>query len=74
MDKETMTSLDLIERIFEEEEFTLEFQLVPGLLEYTNNFVIGHSRTAFEDYPELLWKRWLVRLWLRDRGRRAYVG
>lgn len=74
MDRETAASLDLIEETFDNEEFTIEFGLTPGMLEYTNNLVIGHSRTAFEDYPEPTRKRWLVRLWLRDRGRKAYTG
>jgi len=32
------------------------------------------SRTEFEDHPEPDRRRHLVRLWLRDHGRRAYTG
>jgi alpha-ketoglutarate-dependent taurine dioxygenase len=74
MDKETVTSLDLVEEIFEQDMFSVEFQLEPGVLEFTNNLLIGHSRTAFDDYPEPARKRWLIRLWLRQVGRQAYSG
>jgi hypothetical protein len=74
MDETTAASLDLMDAIFAEEKFAVQFQLMAGMLEYTNNFVIGHSRTSFDDYPEPALMRWLVRLWLRDHGRRAYAG
>ncbi len=74
MDEETVASLDLLEEIFEQDVFSLEFRLEPGMLEFTNNLIIGHSRTAFDDYQEPARKRWLVRLWLRDVGHRAYSG
>ncbi len=74
MDEETAASLDLVEGIFEQDVFPLEFRLEPGMLEFTNNLIIGHSRTAFDDYQEPTRKRWLVRLWLRDVGHRSYSG
>ncbi len=53
---------------------TFDFDLEPGQLQFVNNRAIGHSRTAFEDHPEPERRRHLVRLWLRDHGRRAYPG
>ena len=38
------------------------------------NRALGHSRTAYVDYPEPNRRRHLVRLWMRDHGRRAYPG
>ena len=39
-----------------------------------DNRALGHKRTSFRDWPEAEHKRLLVRLWLRDRGSRAYNG
>ena len=39
-----------------------------------DNVRLGHRRTGFKDYPEEDRKRHLVRLWLRERGRRFYNG
>ena len=60
--------------IFEDEALSVDFDLEPGQMQFVDNRALGHSRTAFVDYPEPAQKRHLVRLWLRDRGRRAYPG
>jgi hypothetical protein len=60
--------------MFADPALTVEFELEPGQLQFVNNRAIGHSRTAFEDFPEPARRRHLVRLWLRDHGRRAYPG
>ncbi|MBI3513825.1 MAG: TauD/TfdA family dioxygenase [Proteobacteria bacterium] len=60
--------------MFADPALTIEFDLAPGHLQFVNNRAIGHSRTAFEDFPEPERRRHLVRLWLRDHGRRAYPG
>ena len=74
MDEATAASLELLETIFEDEALAVEFELKPGWIQYVNNRAVGHSRTSFEDFPELERKRHLIRLWLRDAGRRAYQG
>ena len=38
----------------------------PGDLQLLNNFVMLHTRRAYEDWPEPGRKRHLMRLWLRD--------
>jgi hypothetical protein len=43
-------------------------------MQFVDNRALGHSRTAFVDDPEPASRRHLVRLWLRDGGRRAYPG
>jgi hypothetical protein len=43
-------------------------------MQFVDNRALGHSRTAFVDHPEPEARRHLVRLWLRDGGRRAYPG
>ena len=60
--------------MFDDPDLTVEFEMAPGELQFVNNRAIGHSRTAFEDHPEPERRRHLVRLWLRDHGRRAYTG
>jgi alpha-ketoglutarate-dependent taurine dioxygenase len=60
--------------IFEDEELSVDFDLEPGQMQFVDNRALGHSRTAFVDDTDPAQKRHLVRLWLRDRGRRAYPG
>jgi alpha-ketoglutarate-dependent taurine dioxygenase len=35
-----------------------------GDMQFLNNHVVLHSRTAFEDYPEEERRRHLLRLWI----------
>ncbi len=60
--------------IFEEDGLSVDFDLEPGQIQFVHNRALGHSRTAFVDHPDPERKRHLVRLWLRDHGRRAYPG
>ena len=52
----------------------IDFEFAPGEIQFVDNRTLGHSRTEFEDYAEPERRRHLVRLWLRDHGRRAYTG
>ena len=60
--------------LFEDDALSIDFDLEPGQLQFVDNRALGHSRTAFVDHPEPASRRHLVRLWLRDGGRRAYPG
>lgn len=60
--------------IFEEPGVAVDFEFQPGEIQFIDNRALGHSRSEFEDHPEPEKQRHLVRLWLRDRGRRAYQG
>ena len=60
--------------ILDEEELYKEFFFEPGQIQLVNNQRIGHKRTAFEDWPEPDRRRHLVRIWLRQDGRRFYNG
>ena len=60
--------------LFDDEALSADFDLEPGQMQFVDNRVLGHARTEFEDYPEPERRRHLVRLWLRDHGRRAYPG
>jgi hypothetical protein len=58
----------------EDQDLSVDFDLEPGQMQFVDNRALGHSRTAFVDHPDPERKRHLVRLWLRDRGARAYPG
>ena len=60
--------------IFEQPELSIDFEFQPGEIQFVDNRTLGHSRTEFEDWPDPERRRHLVRLWLRDHGRRAYTG
>jgi TfdA family taurine catabolism dioxygenase TauD len=74
IDREGEVAVKAVLDIFDEEELSVDFDLEPGQIQFVDNRALGHSRTAFVDHPEPDRKRHLVRLWLRDRGRRAYPG
>ncbi|MCB1744723.1 MAG: TauD/TfdA family dioxygenase [Gammaproteobacteria bacterium] len=66
--------LDVIEAFLADRGNWFDMQFEPGQIQFVNNRTIGHSRTAFDDWPEPERKRHLVRLWLRDHGRRSFYG
>lgn len=74
IDSEGESAIASVLEIFADDALTVDFDLEPGQIQFVHNRVIGHSRTAFVDYPEPDRRRHLVRLWMRDRGRRAYPG
>lgn len=73
-DAEGLEALETLERTMMEPRFAREFFFEPGQIQIVDNIRCGHRRTGFKDYPEESRKRHLVRLWLRDRGRRFYNG
>jgi alpha-ketoglutarate-dependent taurine dioxygenase len=74
IDSEGERALASVLEIFEDDALTVDFDLEPGQIQFVHNRAIGHSRTAFVDHLEPDRKRRLVRLWMRDHGRRAYPG
>ena len=52
----------------------LELWLEPGQIQFLNNRVVVHGRTAYEDHDEPERRRHLVRLWLRAGDRRQFRG
>ncbi|MDE2573645.1 MAG: TauD/TfdA family dioxygenase, partial [bacterium] len=62
-------ALDLMEHLAS--ELSYEMALVPGDMQFLNNYVILHDRTPYIDYAEPERRRHLVRLWLSvPNGRR----
>jgi alpha-ketoglutarate-dependent taurine dioxygenase len=74
LDAEGEAAIAALLEIFNDEDLSVDFDLEPGQIQFVHNRVLGHSRTAFVDHPEPERRRHLVRLWLRDHGRRAYAG
>ena len=74
VDNETAAALSAVQSVFDQPELHIELGFEPGQIQYVNNRATGHARTEFIDFPEPERKRHLVRLWLRDAGRRGYCG
>jgi alpha-ketoglutarate-dependent taurine dioxygenase len=74
VDRDGEVAIAAVLDIFEEDELSVDFDLEPGQIQFVDNRALGHSRTAFIDDPDPGRRRHLVRLWLRDHGRRAYPG
>ena len=74
LDNETAAALAAVQSVFDRPELHVELNFEAGQIQYVNNRATGHARTEFEDHPEPERKRHLVRLWLRDSGKRGYRG
>ena len=74
LDKRGEAALNALTAIVDDADLYKEFYFEPGQIQIVNNRGIGHKRTAFEDWPEPERQRHLVRIWLREKGRRFYHG
>jgi alpha-ketoglutarate-dependent taurine dioxygenase len=74
IDNETAAALAAVQSVFDRPELHVELGFEAGQIQYVNNRATGHARTEFVDFPEPERKRHLVRLWLRDGGKRGYCG
>jgi alpha-ketoglutarate-dependent taurine dioxygenase len=74
MDEEAKAALDAVRAVFERPELRVELDFQPGQIQFVNNRATGHARTNFVDDEAPERRRQLIRLWLRDRGRRVYRG
>jgi hypothetical protein len=74
LDNETAAALAAVQSVFDQPELHIELGFEAGQIQYVNNRATGHARTEFTDFPEPERRRHLVRLWLRDAGRRGYRG
>jgi alpha-ketoglutarate-dependent taurine dioxygenase len=74
IDQRGMDALNALHDILSEPDNHVDFVLAPGQIEFVNNARIAHRRTAFVDHDDPALKRHLVRIFLRDEGRRSYMG
>jgi len=61
-------AFDTLDRLIQELRLDIDFEA--GDIQFLNNYVILHSRTQFDDYPEPERKRHLLRVWLTARNGR----
>jgi hypothetical protein len=54
-------------------QFYFDMDFRPGDIQILHNHVTLHSRTTFEDWPEIERKRHLMRLWLTDPAGRPLI-
>lgn len=68
LDEAGEASLDAMAAVIKAPENSIEFRLERGQVEYANNHLIAHARTAFEDKGPIGSGRFLLRLWGRSSG------
>jgi len=61
-------AFDLLDKLAVDPDIHLDMEFRPGDIQFLNNHVTLHSRTAFEDFPEPERRRHLMRLWLACPG------
>jgi hypothetical protein len=59
-----IAGMDLFDEMVKRPDFQLVTNFQPGDLQFCNNHVAMHARTAFEDFAEPERRRHLLRLWL----------
>jgi hypothetical protein len=64
---EQLEALDLFDQVASDPHFALTMDFRPGDIQFLNNHIILHCRTAYEDAPNSAHKRELLRLWLTVR-------
>jgi alpha-ketoglutarate-dependent taurine dioxygenase len=74
LDERGKAALEALGAIMSEPEMHCEFVLEPGQIEYLGNWRGVHRRTTYEDWDDEERKRHLVRIFLRDFGRRSFNG
>ena len=62
-------ALDYFDAVANRPDVRLNFRLEPGELNFTNNCLLLHTRTAFEDSDDPAQRRHLMRLWLSEDRR-----
>jgi alpha-ketoglutarate-dependent taurine dioxygenase len=67
-------ALETLEATMNQPQLIREFFFEPGQIQIVDNRRLGHRRTGYTDFDEADKKRHLVRLWLRNEGRRFYNG
>lgn len=69
--KQEAAALELFEHLAESDELRYDMELQEGDMQFLNNHVTLHSRTAFEDHEDPKHGRYLLRLWLNCSTNRA---
>lgn len=64
LSSEQIAALDAVDEILRRDDLVLHMDLEPGDMQFLNNYVILHARTAYEDWPEAERRRDMIRLWI----------
>ena len=64
MTRRQIEALDEMERLAASPEFHLDMSIGEGDIQFLNNRTILHGRTGYEDWPDMVRRRHLLRLWL----------
>lgn len=57
-------ALDVLDSLTADPELHLDMAFLPGDVQLVSNYSVFHSRTSYEDWPEIERRRHLLRLWL----------
>jgi hypothetical protein len=68
LDDMARDALAAMRDIVDTPEHWTEFRIETGQLQYLNNRLFAHSRTGFEDPPDAVRRRHMIRVWNRDEG------
>lgn len=68
LSSQQLAAMDEFDRLCHSDEFILHMDFQRGDIQFLNNHVILHSRTAFEDHEELERRRLLWRLYVSNRS------
>jgi hypothetical protein len=74
IDAEGMEALNTLFAIMGEPDNHVSFDLEPGQMEFIANSRMCHSRTTYQDHDDPDRRRHLVRIFLRDEGKRSFMG
>lgn len=58
-------AIEIVQTIAARPEFYLDMQIGEGDIQFLNNRLVFHGRTAYEDWPDIARRRHMLRLWLR---------
>jgi len=64
MGKQHVEALEELQRLADSPEFHLDMSIGEGDIQLLNNRVVLHGRTDFEDWPGVVRRRHMMRLWL----------
>ena len=65
--KEQNHILNELDKIIHDEKFSVSYNLKEYDMTFFNNNRIIHGRTSFEDYTEYEKKRYMVRVWIKNK-------
>lgn len=57
-------AMDVLDSLAADPELHLDMAFLPGDIQLVSNYSVFHSRTSYDDWPEIERRRHLMRLWL----------